>query len=136
MLLDVIVTDHSGKFVPGLKASDFTILEDNKPQTLSAFAAQCDVVTLEFENIPAATIAHIATHSSGHTEAIVTDDLTAARRFTAQVDSLGHGTTLLVDTYDIAEAVRAAVDIAGPELGAVRIDSGAKFAFSRKCPIG
>ncbi|MFJ3099894.1 nicotinate phosphoribosyltransferase [Streptomyces sp. NPDC086835] len=44
--------------------------------------------------------------------------------FQAQVDSLGRGTTLLVDTYDVAEAVRTAVDIAGPELGAVRIDSG------------
>ncbi|RPK64386.1 Nicotinate phosphoribosyltransferase pncB1 [Streptomyces sp. ADI96-02] len=44
--------------------------------------------------------------------------------FRAQVDSLGHGTTLLVDTYDVAEAVRAAVEIAGPGLGAVRIDSG------------
>ncbi|NKI39752.1 nicotinate phosphoribosyltransferase [Streptomyces sp. LD120] len=44
--------------------------------------------------------------------------------FRAQVDSLGQGTTLLVDTYDVAEAVRAAVEIAGPELGAVRIDSG------------
>ncbi|MEU6080584.1 nicotinate phosphoribosyltransferase [Streptomyces sp. NPDC047108] len=44
--------------------------------------------------------------------------------FTAQVDSLGRGTTLLVDTYDVAEAVRMAVEIAGPELGAVRIDSG------------
>jgi nicotinate phosphoribosyltransferase len=44
--------------------------------------------------------------------------------FTAQVESLGVGTTLLVDTYDVAEAVRAAVDIAGPSLGAVRIDSG------------
>ncbi|MFJ1788841.1 nicotinate phosphoribosyltransferase [Streptomyces anulatus] len=44
--------------------------------------------------------------------------------FRAQVDSLGRGTTLLVDTYDVAEAVRAAVEIAGPELGAVRIDSG------------
>ncbi|WP_031524702.1 nicotinate phosphoribosyltransferase [Streptomyces sp. NRRL F-5123] len=44
--------------------------------------------------------------------------------FTAQVDSLGRGTTLLVDTYDVATAVRAAVEIAGPELGAVRIDSG------------
>ncbi|MER5492999.1 nicotinate phosphoribosyltransferase [Streptomyces sp. NPDC002490] len=44
--------------------------------------------------------------------------------FRAQVDSLGAGTTLLVDTYDVAEAVRAAVDIAGPDLGAVRIDSG------------
>ena len=44
--------------------------------------------------------------------------------FQAQVESLGRGTTLLVDTYDITEAVRTAVDIAGPELGAVRIDSG------------
>ena len=44
--------------------------------------------------------------------------------FTAQVESLGRGTTLLVDTYDIAEAVRLGVEIAGPELGAVRLDSG------------
>jgi nicotinate phosphoribosyltransferase len=44
--------------------------------------------------------------------------------FRAQVDSLGHGTTLLVDTYDINEAVKSAVEIAGPDLGAVRIDSG------------
>ncbi|MCX5111686.1 nicotinate phosphoribosyltransferase [Streptomyces sp. NBC_00378] len=44
--------------------------------------------------------------------------------FRAQVDSLGRGTTLLVDTYDVAEAVRTAVETAGTELGAVRIDSG------------
>ncbi|MFJ3665912.1 nicotinate phosphoribosyltransferase [Streptomyces sp. NPDC090106] len=44
--------------------------------------------------------------------------------FQAQVDSLGRGTTLLVDTYDVTEAVRTAVEVAGPELGAVRIDSG------------
>ncbi|MCM3265533.1 MULTISPECIES: nicotinate phosphoribosyltransferase [Streptomyces] len=44
--------------------------------------------------------------------------------FRAQVASLGRDTTLLVDTYDVAEAVRAAVEVAGPELGAVRIDSG------------
>ncbi|GAA2982388.1 nicotinate phosphoribosyltransferase [Streptomyces fulvorobeus] len=44
--------------------------------------------------------------------------------FQAQVDSLGRNTTLLVDTYDVTEAVRTAVEIAGTELGAVRIDSG------------
>ncbi|MFG3304179.1 nicotinate phosphoribosyltransferase [Streptomyces wuyuanensis] len=44
--------------------------------------------------------------------------------FRAQVDSLGRGTTLLVDTYDVGEAVRTAVEIAGTDLGAVRIDSG------------
>ncbi|MET8072611.1 nicotinate phosphoribosyltransferase [Streptomyces sp. NPDC005271] len=44
--------------------------------------------------------------------------------FTAQVESLGSDTTLLVDTYDVADAVRTAVEVAGPKLGAVRIDSG------------
>lgn len=44
--------------------------------------------------------------------------------FTAQVQTLGTGTSLLVDTYDVAEAVRLGVEIAGPGLGAVRIDSG------------
>ncbi|MBP2705242.1 nicotinate phosphoribosyltransferase [Microbispora sp. RL4-1S] len=44
--------------------------------------------------------------------------------FRAQLDSQGLGTTLLVDTYDVAAAVRTAVEVAGDELGAVRIDSG------------
>ncbi|MEE1827446.1 nicotinate phosphoribosyltransferase [Streptomyces sp. BE20] len=44
--------------------------------------------------------------------------------FRAQIASMGRGTTLLVDTYDLREAVRTAVEVAGPELGAVRIDSG------------
>ncbi|MDC5698637.1 nicotinate phosphoribosyltransferase [Intrasporangium calvum] len=44
--------------------------------------------------------------------------------FTAQVDSLGKGTTLLVDTYDVKQAVELAIEIAGAELGAVRLDSG------------
>ena len=44
--------------------------------------------------------------------------------FAAQLESLGNSTTLLVDTYDVPRAVRAAVELAGPELGAVRIDSG------------
>jgi nicotinate phosphoribosyltransferase len=44
--------------------------------------------------------------------------------FRAQVDALGPGTTLLVDTFDLEAAVRLAVKVAGTELGAVRIDSG------------
>jgi nicotinate phosphoribosyltransferase len=44
--------------------------------------------------------------------------------FAAQLAALGPGTTLLADTYDVAAAVRIAVELAGPELGAVRIDSG------------
>ena len=44
--------------------------------------------------------------------------------FMSQVDSLGPGTTLLVDTFDVPRAVRTAIEVAGPSLGAVRIDSG------------
>ncbi|MGO1266533.1 MAG: nicotinate phosphoribosyltransferase [Microbacterium gubbeenense] len=44
--------------------------------------------------------------------------------FRAQIDAHGTGTALLVDTYDISEGVRTAVEIAGPQLGGVRIDSG------------
>ena len=49
---------------------------------------------------------------------------TEEEAFRAQVAAVGPGTTLLVDTYDVAEGVRAAVAAAGPELGAVRLDSG------------
>ncbi|MCX4827308.1 MULTISPECIES: nicotinate phosphoribosyltransferase [unclassified Streptomyces] len=60
--------------------------------------------------------------TSAHAFTLIHD--TERDAFRAQVDSLGKGTTLLVDTYDVQEAVATAVEIAGPELGAVRIDSG------------
>jgi nicotinate phosphoribosyltransferase len=63
-----------------------------------------------------------STGTSAHSFTLLHD--TEADAFRAQVQSLGKGTTLLVDTYDIAEAVRLGVEIAGPDLGAVRIDSG------------
>lgn len=44
--------------------------------------------------------------------------------FRAQIDSLGTGTTLLVDTYDIREGVNTAIRVAGTGLGGVRLDSG------------
>lgn len=62
------------------------------------------------------------TGTSAHSFTLLHDSEREA--FTAQVTSLGADTTLLVDTYDIAEAVQLAVDVAGPDLGAVRIDSG------------
>lgn len=49
---------------------------------------------------------------------------TEADAFRAQVAALGTGTTLLVDTYDITAGIATAVEVAGPSLGAVRIDSG------------
>lgn len=49
---------------------------------------------------------------------------TEADAFRSQVEALGSGTTLLVDTYDIAQGIRTAVEVAGAGLGAVRLDSG------------
>jgi VWFA-related protein len=40
VLLDVVVTDAAGHSINGLKASDFTVLEDGKPQTILAFHEQ------------------------------------------------------------------------------------------------
>jgi nicotinate phosphoribosyltransferase len=60
--------------------------------------------------------------TSAHSFTLLHDS--EADAFRAQVTSLGAGTTLLVDTYDVAEAVRLAVEVAGPGLGAVRLDSG------------
>jgi len=60
--------------------------------------------------------------TSAHAFTLLYDDERHA--FQAQVDALGTGTTLLADTYDVATAVATAVEVAGPDLGAVRIDSG------------
>ena len=57
-----------------------------------------------------------------HNFTLLHDDERAA--FASQVATLGKDTTLLVDTYDIAQGIRNAIAVAGPELRAVRIDSG------------
>ncbi|MGO2659630.1 nicotinate phosphoribosyltransferase [Mycetocola reblochoni] len=44
--------------------------------------------------------------------------------FRAQIAANGVDTTLLVDTYDVRSGVETAVRVAGPGLGAVRLDSG------------
>ena len=49
---------------------------------------------------------------------------TEAEAFKAQLESLGEDTTLLVDTYDIENAVRTGVRLTQGRLGAIRLDSG------------
>jgi nicotinate phosphoribosyltransferase len=60
--------------------------------------------------------------TAAHAFTLLHDSEEAA--FRAQVDALGPGTTLLVDTFDVEKAIETAVRVAGPELGAVRLDSG------------
>lgn len=89
---------------------------------LSGFASTSNLEAGRRHGIPTAG-------TSAHAFTLVHDNEKAA--FAAQVAALGTGTTLLVDTYDIAEGVRLAVEAAGPDLGAVRIDSGDLVAQAR-----
>lgn len=52
--------------------------------------------------------------------------------FVSQIQALGTGTTLLTDTYSIEDAITTAVDVAGPELGGIRIDSGDLASLAQK----
>ena len=95
---------------------------------IAGFAATSNLSAARRYGIPTTgTSAHAFTLV--HTTAEGPDELGA---FQAQVAALGRGTTLLVDTYDIAAGVRNAVAAAGPELGAVRIDSGDLGVMARK----
>jgi len=60
--------------------------------------------------------------TSAHAFTLLHDDEKQA--YAAQLSVLGSGTTLLVDTYEVPAAIETAVALAGPELGAIRIDSG------------
>ena len=82
---------------------------------ISGFATTSNLAARQRYGVPTAG-------TSAHSFTLLHD--TEREAFSAQVARLGTGTTLLVDTYDIAEAVRIGIEVAGPELGAVRIDSG------------
>lgn len=62
------------------------------------------------------------TGTAAHAFTLLHDDEQSA--FGSQVAALGKNTTLLVDTYDIAQGIRTAIAVAGPDLNAIRIDSG------------
>ncbi len=44
--------------------------------------------------------------------------------FEAQRKAMGVASTYLVDTFDIEDGIRNAVDVVGPDIGGIRIDSG------------
>src|SRR6478672_8410877 len=90
---------------------------------LAGFASSSNLEAARRYGVPTAgTAAHAFT--------LLHDDERAA--FAAQVQSLGPRTTLLVDTYDITHGIELAVDVAGSELGAIRIDSGDLGVLARQ----
>ncbi|HEY8451793.1 MAG: nicotinate phosphoribosyltransferase [Micromonosporaceae bacterium] len=90
---------------------------------LAGFASTSNLAAGRRYGIPTAgTAAHAFT--------LLHDDEQSA--FASQVATLGKQTTLLVDTYDIAEGIRRAIAVAGPGLGAIRIDSGDLAALAQQ----
>ncbi|BEL09670.1 nicotinate phosphoribosyltransferase [Actinoplanes sichuanensis] len=82
---------------------------------LAGFASTSNLAAGRAYGIP-------TTGTSAHAFTLLHDDEPAA--FASQVAALGKSTTLLVDTYDISQGIRNAIAVAGPDLRAVRIDSG------------
>lgn len=98
---------------------------------LAGFAASSNLEAQRRYGVPTeGTAAHAFTML--HTSADASLDAAELAAFRAQVDALGVGTTLLVDTYDVTTGVANAVAAAGPTLGGVRIDSGELGVLARQ----
>ena len=98
---------------------------------IAGFAASSNLEAQRRYGIPTeGTAAHAFTML--HTREDRPPEAAELAAFRAQVDALGVGTTLLVDTYDVMTGVANAVAAAGATLGAVRIDSGELGVLTRQ----
>ena len=86
VVVDVVATDSKGQPVPDLKASDFTILEDGKPQKISGFnfehlaGAPAQVVQI---NLPPSVVTNLPKFQSNSLNVILLD--TGNGDFTEQI---------------------------------------------------
>lgn len=90
---------------------------------LAGFASTSNVAAAQTYGIPVAGTA-------AHSWTLLHE--TEAEAFAAQIAAFGTATTLLVDTYDISMGVKTAIEVAGPDLAAVRIDSGDLGVLARQ----
>ncbi|QVQ54189.1 nicotinate phosphoribosyltransferase [Spiractinospora alimapuensis] len=97
------------------RTHEFAAVAAARAAYIAGFASTSNLAAGRDHGIPTAG-------TSAHAFTLLFQDERSA--FEAQLASLGNGTTLLVDTYDIPQAVRTGLDLAGADLGAVRIDSG------------
>jgi len=98
---------------------------------IAGFTGSSNLAAAQRYDVPAlGTSAHAFTML--HTVAGTGSDDWEQAAFRAQVATLGVGTTLLVDTYDVRAGVANAIAAAGTALGAVRIDSGDLGVLARQ----
>ena len=123
---DSAVATAASRMVTAADGHDLIEMGSRRTSEYSAVAAARAAFIAGFgatSNLEAGRLWGIPTRgTAAHSFTLLHDTEEAA--FRAQVEALGTGTTLLVDTYDVRTAVDTAVRVAGTELGAVRLDSG------------
>lgn len=111
------------------RTHEYAAVTASRAAYLAGFNATSNLEAAFRYGIPASgTSAHAWTLL--HVDADGTPNEAAA--FRSQIEALGIDTTLLVDTYDITKGVETAIEVAGTELGGVRIDSGDLGALTRR----
>ena len=101
----------------GRRTNEWAAVAAARASIVGGFKGTANLLAAKLYDLPAiGTAAHCFT--------LVHDSERQA--FESQIAALGTNTTLLVDTYNIEEAVKTAVEVAGPNLGGVRID---RYAF-------
>lgn len=110
------------------RTHEYAAVTATRAAYLAGFSSTSNLEAAYRYNIPSAgTAAHAWTLAHTTSEGAHEDEA-----FRTQIDALGIGTTLLVDTYDIAAGVRTAIDVAGTDLGGIRIDSGELGVLARQ----
>ncbi|KFJ08195.1 nicotinate phosphoribosyltransferase [Bifidobacterium tsurumiense] len=107
----------------GRRTNEWAAVAASRAAVIGGFKGTANLLAAQLYDLP-------AIGTAAHSFTLVHDNETDA--FHSQIKALGKGTTLLVDTYNVEEAVRTAVEVAGPELGGVRIDSGDLAAMAQR----
>jgi VWFA-related protein len=82
--VDAVVTDAEGRFVPELSVEDFELLEEGKPQRVSAFS----IVDLPIRAAAGAAAADAGGHAAETPDTVSNEDITPGRIFVVVLDDL------------------------------------------------
>lgn len=92
VVLNVTVTDSSGKFVRGLRSSDFRLSEDGKEQAISSFGAEetpfAAVVLLDFSGSMEKRISLARSAAIHFLDGLREEDVAAVYRFDSKIEQL------------------------------------------------
>ncbi len=77
VVVDVVATDHQGQPISGLETQDFTLLEDGRPQKISAFSFQHPGVTVTQVSLrlPPNVVSNSPQHTASSLNVILLDTL-------------------------------------------------------------